>query len=301
VGLRAISGGYFATNRAQFWKDNTAFYDLRGGAGGGRGFNLAWLDPVAGGVLGTMAWDTWARGKPAWEALIGTLNNLPSGMVVMLAVADEAGLNVGDGWALLDRQLYPWVEDGLQALERLGSRKLRGTPAVPNSGYCYRDSWAMIAVKAQGHTLAEELGKPVEVSASAEITVSPTATPTPTNTPGPPTATPYPRPNVGLQVTPNPANHTLQTTISARDAGCLQDNNQLHALRFTRLTNASVNALPAGTTVTAPTTVPLPNHPTAITFAVQRVTPGQPATVELVVKDGCGDWPTVVGGGPSAF
>jgi hypothetical protein len=31
------------------------------------------------------------------------------------------------------------------------------------------------------------------------------------------------------------------------------------------------------------------------------VTDGQASTVELVVTDGCGDWPTFVGGGPNAF
>ena len=37
------------------------------------------------------------------------------------------------------------------------------------------------------------------------------------------------------------------------------------------------------------------------TLTVRRVTDGQASTVELVVTDGCGDWPTFVGGGPNAF
>jgi hypothetical protein len=31
------------------------------------------------------------------------------------------------------------------------------------------------------------------------------------------------------------------------------------------------------------------------------VTNGTAATAELTVTDGCGDWPTFVGGGPGAF
>ena len=32
-------------------------------------------------------------------------------------------------------------------------------------------------------------------------------------------------------------------------------------------------------------------------FTVTRLTAGQPVTVNLVVVDGCGDWPTIVGVG----
>ncbi|HEY7059852.1 MAG TPA: hypothetical protein VII06_00125 [Chloroflexota bacterium] len=55
------------------------------------------------------------------------------------------------------------------------------------------------------------------------------------------------------------------------------------------------------THVAAPTTVSLPAHPASIGLTVHRLTPGQAATVELTVTDGCGAWPTLVGGGPSAF
>ena len=38
----------------------------------------------------------------------------------------------------------------------------------------------------------------------------------------------------------------------------------------------------------------------AYQFTVVRTNPG-PTTVSLVVHDGCGTWPTFVGGGPNAF
>ncbi|HLH23885.1 MAG TPA: hypothetical protein VK066_15280 [Chloroflexota bacterium] len=40
---------------------------------------------------------------------------------------------------------------------------------------------------------------------------------------------------------------------------------------------------------------------TQATFLVERLTPGQASTVGLTATDGCGAWPTFVGGGPNAF
>jgi hypothetical protein len=153
-------------------------------------------------------------------------------------------------------------------------------------------------------------------NATAGPTATPTFTPTPTRTPtltptvtstptATATATPFPRPAVGVALTPVASSHTLQTTLTARDAACNGNtqNNQLLSLRFTRLANATVDVAtaPVTTVTTAPTTVPLPAHPASIVVTVHRITDGQPTTVELVVTDGCGDWPTFIGGGPSAF
>ena len=131
---------------------------------------------------------------------------------------------------------------------------------------------------------------------SNTITVA-TATPTPT-------ATPFPRPNVGVQV--QPSGGTLQSTITARDAGCAQGNNQLKALLFTKLTNASVDvgSPPVAPPVTAAppsVNVSIPSNPSSILLTVHRVNAGAATTVELTVTDGCGTWNTLVGGGPNAF
>ncbi|HEY7060382.1 MAG TPA: choice-of-anchor Q domain-containing protein [Chloroflexota bacterium] len=146
------------------------------------------------------------------------------------------------------------------------------------------------------------LPRPVGLSCdvgAVEVQLPPTATPT--RTPPPPTATPYPRPNVAVQVAPSAG--TLQTTIAARDAGCAGGNNQLQSVQVTRLTNATVDVAtaPVTTVSSARTTVSLPAHPATIGLTVHRLTPGQAATVELIVTDGCGAWPTFVGGGPTAF
>lgn len=132
---------------------------------------------------------------------------------------------------------------------------------------------------------------------------TPSPTPTQTRTPTPTiTPTPYPRPNVGVQVAPNAG--TLQTTFTARDANCAQGNNQPFSLQFTRLSNANVvvddPASPIATMAT-PTTVPLPAHPPSIPVTVSRSQASQVTTVELIVTDGCGTWPTLVSSGPSAF
>jgi hypothetical protein len=98
-----------------------------------------------------------------------------------------------------------------------------------------------------------------------------------------------------------PTAGTLQTTVTARDANC-SPNNQLQAIQFVRLTNATVDvATSPVTTVSAPTTLNLPTHPPTIGLTLRRAISGQTATAELIVTDGCGSWPTFVGGGPSAF
>jgi hypothetical protein len=130
-------------------------------------------------------------------------------------------------------------------------------------------------------------------------TEPPVATPTPTPTPLPP---PSGLPNVGISVTPHALGGSLQATIAARDANC-RPNNRLLSLRFTRLTNATVDVptTPPVTVAAAPASVPLAGQPQSITLNLRRVTAGQAATAELVVSDSCGEWPTLVGGGPSAF
>ena len=79
-------------------------------------------------------------------------------------------------------------------------------------------------------------------------------------------------------------------------------NNGFRAIRFDSFTNAIVHA---GTqdNQTAPFAVSIPpgQEPLSLVFFVQRQTPGQSTTVRLVVIDGCGEWSTLVGGGPRAF
>ncbi|HEY7064040.1 MAG TPA: fibronectin type III domain-containing protein, partial [Chloroflexota bacterium] len=112
---------------------------------------------------------------------------------------------------------------------------------------------------------------------------TPTPTPASTATSVPPspsltpmlTATPYPRPNVGVQVAPAGIAGEFQTSITARDARRAGGNNQLQALQFPWLTNATgAVATTLATSVVAPTTVSLPVHPATIGHVVHRITAG---------------------------
>ncbi len=158
--------------------------------------------------------------------------------------------------------------------------------ATPTSTATVTATWTATPIAAAGGT-----------PTSAATPRPATATPTPAGTP-----TPFPRPDVGVQVAPavSPTGtHRLRVTLTPRDAGCAQGNNQLRALHFTRTDNAAVDV---GSVVggSGDFTVPaVQSGP--LTFVVNRVAAGLATTVQLIVSDGCGDWPTFVGGGASAF
>jgi hypothetical protein len=78
-------------------------------------------------------------------------------------------------------------------------------------------------------------------------------------------------------------------------------NARLRGLRLTRLDNAQVEGLPGQGALLNPTSVALPDTPQGVAFVVRRLNAGQGATVQFVVVDSCGEWPTFVGGGPAAF
>src|SRR4051812_19681866 len=117
--------------------------------------------------------------------------------------------------------------------------------------------------------------------------------------PAAPLAACAPRPNVGVTVAPGVAG-ALQVTIAAATNGNTPTN-QLTRLQFGAATGALIDVpgQPAGQTGNFG--VNLTGGPTQASFVVRQATSGQPATVPLTVTDGCGDWPTLVGGGPSAF
>jgi hypothetical protein len=92
-------------------------------------------------------------------------------------------------------------------------------------------------------------------------------------------------------------------TVLARNAGCSPDNT-LISLHFTRTDNTTVDfagRVPASGDFTVNIGPPGGGGPALATFFVNRVTSGLASTVHFVVTDGCGQWPTIVGGGPSAF
>jgi uncharacterized repeat protein (TIGR01451 family) len=121
--------------------------------------------------------------------------------------------------------------------------------------------------------------------------------PTPTS---PPTATSVvtacqPRAAIGVSSVDN-GDGRLRVTVTAGGAG-----NTLQTISFTTDSQFVPNALiEAGTTGRqAPFSV-TPNS-ASYTFYVRRVNAGQAATVPFTVQDGCGSWPTFVGGGAAAW
>src|SRR5207245_8537883 len=143
------SGASFQLN------DKTVFHRL-GGRDGGRGINVAVLDPHTGiRMQETRNFDTWSA-EGGWGGahmhfpeLIAYLNSLPEGTILALAIGDEGGFIAGPGggpWS------DPHVEQGYRALEALGSQEIRQVP--------YNGGWAMIVIKGHG-VLAEGHSDPM--------------------------------------------------------------------------------------------------------------------------------------------
>jgi hypothetical protein len=152
---------------AELWENGAQMYVGRGAAiDGGRGFNIAAIDPTTGRLRDPiMRFDTWGTRSigSAMTEMIDYLDEVPDGTILLIAVGDEAGLNGFDSCTFLGAG-HPWVEEGLQVLEGLGSELIRS--------YCYRDQWSMIAVKGQGVALGEALARYDDRgSAASEATI----------------------------------------------------------------------------------------------------------------------------------
>ena len=91
----------------------------------------------------------------------------------------------------------------------------------------------------------------------------------------------------------------LQVTIAAGTSDLLPVNT-LEVVRFGAAANALIDA-GGQTGRTGGFDIALPAGTRTTTFVVRRATPGAATTVPLVVVDRCDEWPTIVGGGPSAF
>jgi hypothetical protein len=155
----------FQLGAARFFRNGTLFYEKTGGAGGGRGFNVAAINLQTGELLQPpQNFDTWGTRSTgtAMNEMVNFLNNLPNQTLIMLAIADEAGLTQDNSCELLN---FPSVQSGIQTLEALGSQQIRN--------YCFRYSWAMVAVKGEGQARQEQLINGAEASAQTSVTLTP--------------------------------------------------------------------------------------------------------------------------------
>src|SRR5437764_8537667 len=98
----ASTAGAVEYGFSRFYRCGRSFYDKNGGGGGGRGFNAVVLDPRTGAQLqAPQNFDTWGTRQAcaqngsgaALTALVDYLNAAPAGSLILLSVADEAGLN----------------------------------------------------------------------------------------------------------------------------------------------------------------------------------------------------------------
>jgi hypothetical protein len=128
-----------------------------------------------------------------------------------------------------------------------------------------------------------------------------TATPrTPTSTATPtPIASCNPRPAVSVNAV-NAGGGVLQVTIAA--VGNIATAPRLRQLQIGAATNALIDIPLVGlTNITDNRSVSLPVETRNVTLTVRHASPGSSTTVPLTVVDGCGSWPTLVGGGANAF
>lgn len=174
ITFRAVSRGAkaeefaFQYGVARFYKNGVLFYQMNGGGGGGRGFNIAAFDSLTGNMLQPVRnFDTWGtRGSgAAMQAMVAFLNSFPDGTLFLIAVADDAGLNLDNSCDALNNG---WNQTGIQTLKALKSEKI--------DAYCFRASWCLITVKGEGQARGEGLSPNTEVSAETTLTI---ATPCP--------------------------------------------------------------------------------------------------------------------------
>jgi uncharacterized protein YkwD len=126
----------------------------------------------------------------------------------------------------------------------------------------------------------------------------------PTPTPVAPTPTPAPaigcspRPTFTVRASPS-APGVLDVTVAVGWSGGAASNT-LRAIRIGSVVNGTVDISGRGQ-VAAGTTVTVAAGTQQATLSVHRVASGTATTVPLILTDTCGDWPTLVGGGPRAF
>jgi N-acetylneuraminic acid mutarotase len=106
-----------------------------------------------------------------------------------------------------------------------------------------------------------------------------------------------PRPNVAV-TTARGAPGNMTTTISTQTSPATPTNS-LSSIRFTRIVNAAV--LVNGSPMAVDQPIPLPTGTTQVVVETSRQSPGAATTVAFAVTDACGEWPSLVGGGPGAF
>lgn len=146
-----------------FERDGNPFYVGIGGGGGSRGFNAARIEFGTGALLNPVRnFDTWANRSTGTNhlALVDYINATPPGTLLLLAVADDGGLNVDNSCTQLATS---WANALKASLASLGSTKI--------SQLCFRGSWSLLATKGAGVALAEAVEPAAEAHVTATVTL----------------------------------------------------------------------------------------------------------------------------------
>lgn len=157
-------GGQYGV--AQLFTGNALLFARYGGGGGGRGVNAAAFDAASGQLRQPAEnFDLYYEAVvPARDRLAAFVDNQPNGTILAFSVADTSGTTAGIGCTA-----SAYFEPVLTRLEALGSTLFRN--------YCFRGSWALIAVKGEGRARAESVNNapgpnapPVAISAPVNLT-----------------------------------------------------------------------------------------------------------------------------------
>lgn len=179
VNYRAVSRGARAAEyggqcgAAWFFENGAKLYMATGcSLSGGRGFNVAAFDVCTGALRQPVQhFDTYLTrdSGTALNEMNIFLDSLPNDTLIMIAVADEGGLDnfPPNGCVHLNNS---YIEPFFQKIEALGGQQIRN--------YCYQDSYSLVAVKGEGMARAEQLGSAVEASAQTTATASTLISPT---------------------------------------------------------------------------------------------------------------------------
>jgi len=177
ITYRALSRGLtaqefpFQNGVCRFFKNGVMIHQITGGAGGGRGFNIAIINPCTGELKQPIQnFDTYITRNTGTTmiALTNLLNSVSNGDMVLIAVADESGLNQFPPNECVSLG-HPWIEPFYQAIEALGSTRIRQ--------YCYNNSWALSAIKGNPQTAQEQLMNANEANASLALPIQTTISP----------------------------------------------------------------------------------------------------------------------------
>ena len=135
IDFEVISGGWLSSNPiAQFSMAGRLLYTTNGG-GPGRGFNFLTIDARTGVLGAVRRFDTWGSTE-AVDAMEDYLHSIPTGTLVLAAIADDGSLLIDSG----TRQL---ISDTL------------GSGLIDNLEYQW--SWAIISRKGAAQPIAEGL------------------------------------------------------------------------------------------------------------------------------------------------